>query len=201
MNDRYSVEALFDFFNYGRTTTEWVGFPRRPSHGGAGDVSDFLLFETWVNGRKERFTDDNKISGMASRLKGLTSNHVRDSGWMLREVEFKGNSETGIRLRYECRYDLDFQTITARYVYGTGSFWKDSIAKISFTIDCADVGGVQNVLAQFPDILGGPRRVGDSILRFEVRDVEPYSESELEAVLTWPRFEPIGPQRPLSVAP
>ena len=50
----YTIDATFEFFNYGETATAQVGFPKS----GYGYTPDFKgvdnlnTFETWVNGDK-----------------------------------------------------------------------------------------------------------------------------------------------------
>jgi hypothetical protein len=59
------------------------------------------------------------------------------------------------------------------YPVGPGRDWKGRIGKAVILLDCSRVGGAKNVRVAFTTV-AGPRLIGDSLLRFEVRNVEPW---------------------------
>jgi hypothetical protein len=46
--DAYTVDATFEFFNFGKTIAATVGFPKIGDPGKVGTLEDF---QTWVNGK------------------------------------------------------------------------------------------------------------------------------------------------------
>lgn len=179
----YTVDAVFDFFNTGETTTEWVGFPKSSVSVGKSlisypkrqlghylDTYDFIRFDAWVDGRKAEFSEERDFF----RDAGL--HDVAESKWMVKQVVFPGHAKTTIRIRYESPYTY---TGLAYYVYGTGSFWKGKIGKAAFIIDSSEVGGAETTWMAF-QASPGPRLISRNLVRYEIRDFEPWPRARLK---------------------
>lgn len=169
---RYTVHAVFQFFNTGETETLWVGFPRLAAQGRSLPVaSDFLRFDAWVNGKKVPFTEVQALSKNTEPLKNRSG-----LSWVAQHIAFEGNGRTTIRVSYEANYGIIPGTppkgVRAYYIYGTGAYWKDSIGRAVFTIDATETGGAKRW-----GVAGLPRRarrvVTRNLIRYEVRDLEP----------------------------
>jgi hypothetical protein len=155
----YTVDATFNFLNTGESMRVDVGFPKRGA-GWLGDdfhqVSDFLKFETWVEGKPVQFVEapgtvsiegSYTLPGLidyikqTKKLENLKNLMVRDYRWMVKEkVLFPGSKTTSTRVRYEAPY----QNFGAEckggltYIYGTGSHWKGKkgyIGESRFIVD------------------------------------------------------------------
>jgi hypothetical protein len=169
----YTVEAVFYLFNTGEATVEWVGFPVR-----GPNRRDFVRLDAWVNGRKTEFTEVPNLFKDAGISPGfLSSNTMR---WLVSQIAFRGNAETTIRVKYEGEYDSNVPGtayVHANYIFGTGSFWKDTIGKAAFIVDCTGVGGTGNV-SIYSGMSSGPRVIGQNVMRYELRDFEPWPGAE-----------------------
>lgn len=191
--DRYSVDAVFHFFNTGRTTTEWVGFPKR-------GVFEFIRFDTWVDGRKAQVTEERDagttrsivkrmISGFSSLVLQQRTREWPNPGapkpedrWLVQHVTFPAQASTTIRTSYEGFYTWGF---SMDYILETGAYWKDRIGKITFIIDCTDVGGIENVRVNTQElgIVPGAQSIGDNLLKLELGEAKPPPWSKLSIYL------------------
>ncbi len=152
----YVVDATFNFFNTGETMKVDVGFPKRGA-GWLGDnyhqTSEFIKFETWVDGKQAKFVekpDTASIEGSYTlpglikyikqinnfdELKGLMA---KDYRWMVKErVVFQSKKITTTRVRYEAPYQNFGAECKGglKYIYGTGSHWKENIGESIFIVD------------------------------------------------------------------
>jgi hypothetical protein len=128
LENSYTVDAVFRFFNDGETITEWVGFPK---HGSGYDfffrTQDFIQFETWVNDQKVQFTEKldplHYLKLLLDNINIFSTHGVKDNRWMAKYVTFPGRAVTTSRVRYEAKYIWP-PGKCALYIYGTGSLWK-----------------------------------------------------------------------------
>ena len=183
----YTVDAVFRFFNTGDTVTEWVGFPKRAQ--GYDDsfffesIPDFIRFETWIDGKKVAFSEDSHLAETSRRREsGGLVNFVTDSRWLVKHVTFPGRKTTTTRVTYEAPYSGPGGA--ACYIYGTGSYWKGSIGRATFTIDASEVGKKVPVGAGFlfPDAVAHVIRstiLADSVITYEILDFDPVPDGEL----------------------
>jgi hypothetical protein len=147
--DSYLVDADYHLFNTGETTAITVGVPKfgRTDESESDTVFiDFLGFDAWVNDRKAEFvevrhffTDSNTrpIGGYCHMSK------ASETLWMTKEVTFKGETSTKLRVLYEALYDNVYQSVgwfneKLYYHYSTGRFWKGNIKKATFVVDNTD---------------------------------------------------------------
>ncbi|MFC1835809.1 hypothetical protein ACFL2Q_13955 [Thermodesulfobacteriota bacterium] len=156
----FTVEAVFNFFNSGENTTEWVGFPKL-TYGSESTTDawrDFVQFHAWVDDKPSTFTNE-------------------DNRWMAREVTFPGKAKTTIRVMYEAEYMI-YWGHYAEYIIGTGASWKGSIGKAVLIIDCSATGGSENLTARL--VHGKARRtVTENTVRLDLSDFEPKPDEKL----------------------
>ncbi|MFH1112762.1 MAG: hypothetical protein V1792_02465 [Pseudomonadota bacterium] len=183
----YTVDAVFRFFNTGDTVTEWVGFPKR---GKGYDDSfffesfpDFIRFETWVDGKKTTFSEDRHLTETSVRREGGgLVNFVTDSRWLMKHVVFPGHQATTTRVTYEAPYfGADS---AASYIYGTGTYWKGSIGRATFTIDASELGKKVPLRTEFFHSYAVANVIrttilADSVMTYEILDFNPLPDGEL----------------------
>ncbi|AFM25613.1 hypothetical protein [Desulfomonile tiedjei] len=154
----YTVNAVYRMVNTGDATSEWVGFPRgleRERWKGT-EFPEFIQFHVWIDGKKIRFTKEGKQ-------------------WLAARVTFPGNATTIIRVMYEAHYSDRYLWKGVRYldyIVGTGSLWKDSIAKAVFTVDASETGGTKGLYIE----LNAPqcrKLSSEQVVRFDVEDFKP----------------------------
>jgi hypothetical protein len=194
--DTYSVDARYNLFNTGETTTVTVGVPKfgRPDrgqeqsrHGFEPLVRDFIGFDAWVNGRKAEFVEvGDFFTDPGARPVGgycRQRNELTETRWMVKRVTFTGNATTFIRVRYEAFYHNHFwmsgQLIDyGRYHDSVGRYWKDKINRAFFVTDTADINSFTEL--DFAALHHGIQRVAafmDFISVDEVRQWEPSPRS------------------------
>jgi len=138
----YHVEATFEFFNHGPTTTISVGFPST-GHPFSGELENF---HTWVNGREvafEKMPEVIEIDGKDYSPEELPSEEDRldydPIAWLVKTVAFPGNEKTVTRVEYNAPYGI-WSVGTdkfAEYFYGTGKSWKGDIGRATFVIEAS----------------------------------------------------------------
>lgn len=176
----YLVEAQFQLFNTSRSTTEWVGFPERLTYRALStESSHFIRFDAWVDGRKTQVTEERDLSDTKSGRSSLS----RENRWMVLRVTFPARKRTTIRCLYEAPYEHGGHRKAMTYIYGTGSYWKDTVGSAIFIVDAAEIGGTRHVLVNLTPA-SGPRKISGSLLSFEMRDFKPSPEARFEVVLT-----------------
>lgn len=176
--DRYTVDAVFQFFNTGESTSRLIRFPKRGTRFSYNPSSDFRQFQGWIDGREMEFTaepDAHVYSKETWYDHHRYEDVVSDSGWMNRKVEFRGHSGTTIRVRYSAPLT---RPSVAQYLYGTGFNWKDSIGRAYYIIDTEDVGGSKDFCGRFsePDIqkhVIRERRISSNMVVYEIKNFEP----------------------------
>jgi len=190
----YTVDALFHFFNTGETTAEWVGFPKQGSGNSdeSESVSDFIRFDTWVDGQKVRFSGEDQASTDTSDSASQSGDSAKESRWLVKDVTFPGHQSTTTRVSYEAAYTGPGGA--AYYIYGTGSYWKDSIRRATFTIDGSAVGvRGENLRVNFffPDTVAHVirrRLLTDSVVAYEITDFKPRRDGVLSVYVPGDRY-------------
>jgi hypothetical protein len=157
--ESYIVDATFTFLNTGDTVNIDVGFPKRGS-GWLGDdfhqASDFIKFETWVNGKPVKFVEaagTSHIEGnytfpslvayikQTNTLNDLKGLWIKDDRWMVKEnITFPANKITTTRVYYEAPYQEGGECKwLATYIYGTGLYWGGDIGESKFIVDATSI--------------------------------------------------------------
>jgi len=177
--ESYTVDAVFSFFNTGSTITEWVGFPKRAvvSDYLFSNRRDFLRFQTWVNDEEVQVSEYRDLFGYLYRF--LKGGH-RDDRWLVKYVTFPGQARTTTRVRYEALYDRRIDTNHAYYIYGTGSYWKDSIGKAVFIIDGSEIGGAERFKVTSCEEASARRVISENLVEYELTSFEPDPDAQLE---------------------
>lgn len=185
----YTVDAVFHLLNAGEDTVEWVGFPVR------GRDYPVIRVEAWVDGKVTELSERNDLFGKSVMFKkALPTRGPMKVRWAVQHIAFPGNAVTTLRFRYEAPYDDPFlgqsNHVTASYIYGTGCLWKGNIGAAAFIVDCTDVGGIQNVEVSGLESGPGPRLISENVVRYEIRDFEPWLGAEFTMRIRRPSLRP-----------
>lgn len=203
----YTVDATFEFVNYGKTMTAQVGFPKS-GYGytpGFEGVMNFNSFETWVDGDKvdvkempgEMTINRKKVDAaqMAKIKTGDLSGPLEETHWLVKIVTFKGNAKTLTRVKYTGPYGGRHED-KGEYLYGTGKSWKGTIGKARFvvkaspTVTLLDVAftenGYEQNIRQFEF-----KRLGEYEYEYTLKDIEPKESENLKFLVTskWEAWE------------
>lgn len=170
----YTVDVIFQFFNTGETTTEWTGFPKRSLiREVPRSRATFTRFNTWANGRKISFSEEPDFTD---------SSRGEDRKWLVHQITFPGRARTTVRVCYEAPYFFSGSGLSAYYIYGTGSYWKDNIGKAVFIIDSSYVGGRMRTDIKFQPTVEG-RQISENLVMYEIRDFKPDPEATLRVTV------------------
>lgn len=127
--DTYIVDAKFELFNYGDSTTISVGFPETKDD----FVKDsFLEFTTYVNNEKVEV----KPTGWKDISESPGSTTLQR--WWVKKVNFPANKYITIRVTYKTKYSIYTTYDFINYDFSTGRFWKNKIKEISIIIKFDD---------------------------------------------------------------
>jgi hypothetical protein len=123
----YDVDAIFRFYNEGKSTTVLVGFPMSGFDPGEDySAGEFKSFYTSVNNEEvsvsERY-DQFERSGV-----------LIDAKWKVKEVYFPQNMETVTRVKYTAPYGERPGVNFVNYIIGTGASWHGNIGPSTFTV-------------------------------------------------------------------
>ncbi|MBR4005293.1 MAG: YARHG domain-containing protein [Treponema sp.] len=120
----YEITVDFSFYNHGKTETLEVGFPFFCVGYGNGKISDF---KCWTNGVEENFTDQ-PIEKEWQKDTNLENAYVR-------KITFPSKEITKTKITYKSTYgEMAPSNSIVKYLYGTGSGWKNSIGKMTVRI-------------------------------------------------------------------
>ncbi len=125
--DCYEVTVNFSFYNYGPATTLEIGFPFFcQGICGEGTISDF---QCWTNGVETSFADyPLKKEWSTWELTDLENAFVRT-------IDFPSKKITKTTISYTSTYGRESPSFRiVKYLYGTGSSWKNSIGKMTIRI-------------------------------------------------------------------
>lgn len=120
----YEITVDFTFFNHGETEELEVGFPFFCVGIGDGEISDF---KCW--------TDDIETSYKDFPIKKEWRETTQLENAYIRSIIFPSKKITKTRIYYKSTYGREAPSyFMAKYLYGTGSTWKNSIGKITVRI-------------------------------------------------------------------
>ena len=121
----YEVTVDFFFYNYGKTVSLEVGFPFFcVGISGEGTISDF---KCWTNDVETSYTD--------YPIEKKWANDTQLENAYVRTVTFPSEEITKTRITYKSTYGAEAPSyLIAKYLYGTGSGWKNSIGKMTVRI-------------------------------------------------------------------
>ncbi len=161
--DKAIVDASFEFYNEGDTTSITVGFPFYGMGYVSQENNDFTgarlgNFETWVNGKPCIFNEvagemkltEYHLQGDVTKLitngseiervrrtieeEGLPeTTFVHETRWLAKEVTFPANEITTTHVRYSAEYCLR-EINELEYMYGTGAGWRGPIGVATFVV-------------------------------------------------------------------
>ena len=174
-SEGYSVDARFDFFNDGPSTTVAVGFPEMYGASYNYHGAPLANFQTWVDG----------APAAAREVPGSGTGGAEPYGWRVKDVAFPAGKATRVRVRYDAAYQGDRSNTGASnyatYLFGTGRGWSGPIGRALFVVKLA---------SDFPNALVGPSfhdtdigfesfRLGDRLFAYELKDIKPAADAEL----------------------
>lgn len=127
--DYYEITVDFYFYNDGNRVDLSVGFPYfEAGYGGHGKIYDFrcwtndelVEYRTMILNRK--FSNDNY-------------NGEKLENAFTRSISFPGKTTTHTKVNYKSEYGRDTEGRIIKYLYGTGSSWKNDIGEITFILE------------------------------------------------------------------
>lgn len=126
----YEVTVDFFFYNYGETVELEIGFPFFcTGFEGNGKISEF---KCWTNDIETSF-EDYPIEKKWSNDTDLENAYVRN-------IVFPSKKVTRTKIKYKSTYGSEAPSYSiAKYLYGTGSSWKNSIGKMTVRIQNNDL--------------------------------------------------------------
>jgi len=186
--DSYTVDAVYNFSNIGKTLHLNVGFPKKGAH-----TADFIKFETWIDEKPVNFIEQPDIAGIAGRYTlpdlirhikqtgNLEDLMTKDNRWMVIEgAPFPSNKITAIRAHYSAPYQ-DFGTECKgglKYIYGTGLYWRGNIRESKFIVDATglpkdDRPKDMRFVDQKVDMNAECSAVSDGVIQCVLKDYKP----------------------------
>lgn len=127
--DYYEVTVDFNFYNTGKTVELLVGFPFfEAGIGGHGKIYDF---KCWTNGELTDFSDQPIIMEFSNT--NFNGEELQNA--YTRKVVFPAKKVTKTKVYYKSEYGQDTEGVIVKYLYGTGSSWKDDIGEITLIIE------------------------------------------------------------------
>ena len=128
--DYYSVSVDFLFYNNGYTVNLQVGFPFFCSGNyGNGEISDFRC---WLNNIETSYADYPIVKEWSGRSKSDEQSELETA--YVRTITFPSKETTATKISYKSTYGSVSSCEIAKYLYGTGSSWKNSIGKMTVRI-------------------------------------------------------------------
>jgi hypothetical protein len=126
----YEITVDFFFYNYGNTVDLEIGFPFFcVGLGGNGEITDF---KCWTNDVETSYVDYPIVKKWANDTQ-LENAYVRN-------ISFPSNKITKTRITYKSTYGREAPSYSiVKYLYGTGSSWKNSIGKMTVRIQNNDI--------------------------------------------------------------
>ncbi len=188
-SDSYMVEAVFNLFNTGATSTEWIGFPHWVASR-TGSFPGFIRFKGSVNGKEITFnpeTEHTREPPHSSPTSFPEKSVVGPGGmaemhqWLVGRVTFPGRAETTIAVTYQAPYAAGYGGwYNESYIYGTGHLWKGEIKEAVFVIDSTALGGTEKNSTHFEQRVGATpvaRPLLKNIVTYHLKDFKPHPEA------------------------
>lgn len=164
----YEVTVDFFFYNHGNSVDLEIGFPFFCTGlQGSGKISDF---KCWTNDVETNYTDY-PIEKKWAKDTNLENAYVRT-------INFPSKKVTKTKITYKSTYGREAPSYAiAKYLYGTGSSWKNPIGKMTVRIQNKDLYSSINFLSM-PDKTP-LKRIEDDIWEGVYTNIEPakYTDS------------------------
>lgn len=179
----YEVTVDFVFYNYGKSVDLEIGFPFFCTGiGGNGKISDFRC---WTNGIETSY-EDFPIEKNWAKDTELENAYVRT-------INFPSKKITKTRITYKSTYGSEAPSYSiAKYLYGTGSSWKNPIGKMTVRIQN------NNVYARFVELSmpenTRPKRISDNIWEGVYKNIEPANYTDSISIVFGDLFGDDGPR-------
>jgi hypothetical protein len=172
----YAVDSVFDLFNTGAATTEWIGCPIAGSHSFRLELGRWIAGDPFHRPDHSCLTKSDFLS-FNCRVDGTKVETTNEPGWRVFCLRLPHHGRSTIHVQYEQCYS-DFNQ---SYRYGSASSWKDSVGKIVLTVDGASQGGRRNFKVGAPGTwrpkaTQGPlwlESVTENDVRYEINEYKP----------------------------
>ncbi|MCQ2593178.1 MAG: YARHG domain-containing protein [Treponema sp.] len=181
----YEVTVDFNFFNHGDEINLEVGFPFFClGIGGEGTISDF---KCWTNDVETSFAD------VPLKKEWRTNEPTELENAYVRTINFPAKKVTKTRITYKTTYGREAPSgFIAKYLYGTGSSWKNSIGKMTVRIQ-------NNFLLERPYNVVLPKdtplkRINDNTWEGIYTNIEPKNYTDCITIELEDIFGDIGPR-------
>jgi hypothetical protein len=126
-NEYYTVEVDFFFYNNGPNITIKVGFPEYiTSEKGVGEIEDF---KTEFNGNLQNCE---YVTGTIRTIDDVR--RIYTTNWYVKNVIFPEYQNSTSKVKYKVKYTEHSGYQIAKYIYGTGKYWKGDIGEIKIVI-------------------------------------------------------------------
>ncbi len=178
----YEVTVDFFFYNHGNTVDLEVGFPFFCYGYGEGIISDF---KCWTNDVETDYAD--------YPIEKKWSNETQLENAYVRTVSFPTKEITKTRITYKSTYGGEAPSYSiAKYLYGTGSSWKNAIGKITVRIE-------NKLLYRYPNFVSLPdnskvKRTGENTWEGVYTNIEPQNYTETITITIGDIFGDDGPR-------
>lgn len=179
----YEVTVDFSFYNHGKTVDLEIGFPFFcVGLQGEGTISDF---HCWTNDKETSFTD------LPIEKKWAKDTELENA--YVRTINFPGKKITKTRITYKSSYGSEAPSFAiAKYLYGTGSSWKNSIGKMTVRIQNKDIDSYPRTIS-LPS-KSTPQRISDDTWEWVFTNIEPETYTDCISIEIGDIFGDNGPR-------
>lgn len=182
----YEVTVDFSFYNPGKkAVTLEIGFPFFcEGISGEGTISDFRC---WTNDVETSYTDLPLVKEWS------TSDPTELENAYVRTIKFPGKKTTKTKITYKATYGREAPSYRiAKYLYGTGSSWKNAIGKMTIRI-------TNNMKYSYPEWKHFPEydsltRINDNTWEIVCTNVEPENYTDCITLIIGDIFGDNGPR-------
>ena len=181
----YEITVDFSFYNTGNDISLEIGFPFFClGLGGEGTISDF---KCWTNDVETSYTD-------YPIKKNWNSNEPTElENAYVRTIKFPSKKTTKTRISYKATYGREAPSYNiAKYLYGTGSSWKNAIGKMTVRIQSNFIYSSPIQLA-LPE-KGSMQRVSDNVWEAVYTNIEPDEYTKCITIVMGNIFGDTGPR-------
>lgn len=179
----YDVTVDFLFYNYGEEVNLKIGFPFFcEGLQGSGKISNF---KCWTNDIETSFED--------FPIEKKWANDTELENAYVRNIVFPSKKVTKTKITYRSTYGREAPSyLIAKYLYGTGSSWKNPIGKMTVRIQN------NNLYLTFEDISmpesGSLKRINDNTWEGVYTNIEPSNYTDSITIVLGNLFGDDGPR-------
>ena len=181
----YEITVDFSFYNYGKDISLEIGFPFFClGIGGEGTISDF---KCWTNDVETSYTD------YPLKKNWSTNEPTELENAYVRTIQFPSKKTTKTRISYKSTYGREAPSyFIAKYLYGTGSSWKNAIGKMIVRIQ-------NNMMYDSPSFVALPeadkmKKINENTWEGTFTNIEPQNYTDCITLEIGDIFGDTGPR-------